>query len=128
MTNRQQNPFTIDPSRSAHLTAADTARLLPGPATAKWPHGHFDTTVFERGDGASALFFAPRVADYQTPHDRDEFYVVISGTGEMDIDGTMIVYRPGDLLYIPRDVPHRFVMPPEDLALWVFFMPVEAPR
>ncbi len=121
-----QPPAPIDPRRPARLSVADIAAHLPQPATAKWPQGTFDVTMFDRRDGASVLFFAPRGEDHQSPHDRDEFYIVVAGSGVFEVGDESIAYRPGDLLYVPAQMPHRFVAPPDDLALWVVFLPGEA--
>jgi mannose-6-phosphate isomerase-like protein (cupin superfamily) len=33
----------------------------------------------------SVILYAPKVEDLQSPHDQDELYVVLSGSGEMVI-------------------------------------------
>lgn len=100
--------------------------LLPRPATAKWPGGIYDVDVFRSG-AVSASLFAPRGEDHQTPHDRDEFYVVVAGSGTIDIAGERVDFAPGDLLHVSAGVPHRF-LPPLTVTAWViFFEAADAP-
>src|SRR5262245_28865776 len=60
-------------------------------------------------------------ADTQTPHDEDEVYYAISGRARLEVDGRTQEIGPGAVIYVARDVPHRFVDIQEDLRLLVFF-------
>lgn len=90
--------------------AAATARLakLPAPFV----------VLFERGDFSMELF-APRGRDTQTPHDQDEMYVVASGTGTFRRAGINVAFAPGDALFVPAGVEHRFEQFSEDFRSWV---------
>jgi mannose-6-phosphate isomerase-like protein (cupin superfamily) len=112
-----------DARKAIRLDPIDMARRLPRPPTAKWPDGEFDVTVLDRCRADAALFFAPRGCDHQTAHDCDELYIVVSGTGILEAGDETLVYSAGDLLFVPRQTPHRFVSPGDDLALWVIFLP-----
>lgn len=69
----------------------------------------------------SVEVYAPRGTDPQTPHTRDEVYVVISGTG-MFINGRdRHPFGAGDVLFVPAGVEHRFVEFTDDLVVWVVF-------
>jgi mannose-6-phosphate isomerase-like protein (cupin superfamily) len=59
--------------------------------------------------------------DDQTPHRRDEVYVLVRGEGEF-VNG-LIRHRfgPGDILFVPAGVEHRFEGFTDDLAVWVVF-------
>jgi quercetin dioxygenase-like cupin family protein len=46
--------------------------------------------------------------DTQQPHDSDEIYYIIRGTGTLDIDGSMNTIVPGKIIYIPKKIPHFF--------------------
>ena len=73
-----------------------------------------------RGAGAFSLF-APKGTDYQTPHDQDELYLVVSGSGRF-MDGTEeIDFGVGDVLFVPAGVEHRFTHFSDDLVTWVIF-------
>lgn len=65
--------------------------------------------------------YKPDRHDLQQPHDRDEIYVVISGHGEFINGDDTVIFHPGDVLFVPAGVVHRFVHFTEDFATWVFF-------
>ncbi len=69
----------------------------------------------------TAEIFAPQGKDTQSPHEQDELYVVISGTGEFIRGAQRILFQPGDLLFVPARVPHRFEGFSEDFRVWVVF-------
>ena len=48
-------------------------------------------------------------------------YVVIQGTGTFVIEGQRLPFGPGDFLFAPARVAHRFEDFSDDLAVWVFF-------
>ena len=65
--------------------------------------------------------YAPRGRDPQEPHDRDEVYVVMGGRGIFLIGERRAPFAPGDLLFVPAGVVHRFEDFSDDLELWVIF-------
>jgi mannose-6-phosphate isomerase-like protein (cupin superfamily) len=69
----------------------------------------------------SVEMYKPEYIDYQTPHDRDELYVIVSGTGEFINAGVRVQFSAGDVLFVPAGVEHRFENFTEDFATWVFF-------
>jgi mannose-6-phosphate isomerase-like protein (cupin superfamily) len=84
---------------------------------------HF-TTLFEHGTLALEIY-RPGPHDPQQPHDRDELYVVISGSGWFERAGTRVAFGPGDVLFVAAHLPHRFVdYSPEFLTWVVFYGPV----
>jgi len=130
MQHGGQDPGHVDAARLPRL-GADPVRIrmedlvsrLPLAPTARWPDGVYDIPLLQQEDGTEVLLFAPRGKDCQQPHDRDEFYVVVRGTGTFEVGGRTLNYAPGDLLYVPRNVPHRFLPPLDELVTWVFFLP-----
>ncbi|HEX8845954.1 MAG TPA: cupin domain-containing protein [Pyrinomonadaceae bacterium] len=78
------------------------------------------TTVFEHGSLAAEIF-APRGVDTQQPHTRDEIYIVIEGSGEFLNADVRHKIEPGDFLFVPAGVAHRFENFTDDLLLWVIF-------
>lgn len=66
-------------------------------------------------------FYKPDKVDSQTSHNRDEVYVVVSGTGVFSNDGRKWKFKPGDFLFVPAGVEHRFEKFSKDFATWVFF-------
>ncbi|KAA2213129.1 cupin domain-containing protein [Teichococcus oryzae] len=83
-------------------------------------------TLFERGDAITVELYAPIGADGQLPHDRDELYIVAAGSGRFRRDEEVVEFGPGDLLYVPAHVPHRFESFTEGFKVWVIFF--GAPR
>jgi mannose-6-phosphate isomerase-like protein (cupin superfamily) len=77
-------------------------------------------TLFEHGS-LQVEMYRPDAVDLQTPHDRDEIYVVVSGTGEFLNGGYRVSFAPGDFLFVPAGVEHRFVNFTDDFSTWVFF-------
>lgn len=65
--------------------------------------------------------YAPRGTDPQQPHDQDEVYVVARGTGSFLNGAERQRFGPGDMLFVPAGVTHRFEDFSADLAVWVIF-------
>ena len=91
------------------------------------PEGRRSTEVFVDGDLEIRLY-APKGHDPQTPHDRDELYIVASGTGKFRAGNRVESFAPGALLYVAAHETHRFEDFSNDFATWVvFYGPVKAP-
>jgi mannose-6-phosphate isomerase-like protein (cupin superfamily) len=84
------------------------------------PDGKPFVAAFEHGT-LSVEMYAPRGADAQTPHRRDEVYVVVRGEGWFVSGPGRHRFGPGDLLFVPAGVGHRFEEFTDDLAVWVVF-------
>lgn len=69
----------------------------------------------------SVEIYKPDRVDKQQPHDRDEVYVVLSGTGQFFNDGLTTDFGPGDFLFVKAGKEHRFLNFTEDFATWVIF-------
>ena len=65
--------------------------------------------------------YAPTGVDPQTPHPRDELYVVMRGAGWFVNGDTREPFGPGDILHVPAGVQHRFEEFTDDFATWVVF-------
>lgn len=76
--------------------------------------------VFTHGS-LSVEIYKPVGEDHQQPHTRDEVYVVISGTGFFINGDTRTAFTPGEMLFVPAGVVHRFEDFSDDFATWVFF-------
>jgi mannose-6-phosphate isomerase-like protein (cupin superfamily) len=59
-------------------------------------------------------------ADRQQPHDDDEVYVVLDGSGVLEVDGNRVDLDKGYGAFVPAHVEHRFVAY-EQLAVLVIF-------
>ena len=77
-------------------------------------------TLFEHGT-LSVEIYKPDKLDKQQPHTRDEVYVVISGTGYFFRGGNRTLFGPGDFLFVPAFMEHRFEDFSDDFVTWVIF-------
>ncbi len=102
------------------FNAKEFLESLPLPANGKWINGVWDVEAFKK-KGVSLVLFAPRGADLQTSHDEDEFYFVISGSGELTIDNERFSCAVGDAFFVPAGIPHRFEQFTEDFVTWAVF-------
>ena len=96
------------------INLAESLNRLPG------PQGENSVALFEHGSLVVKLF-APRGTDSQTPHSRDEIYVVAQGVGEFVCDTTRQAFQPNDVLFAAAGMEHRFENFSDDFAVWVFF-------
>ena len=46
--------------------------------------------------------------DRQQPHADDEVYVVLEGTGTLDVEGTKTELHEGNAIFVPAGAEHRF--------------------
>lgn len=93
--------------------AEAAARLAPGAELRSVP-------LFEHGT-LLVKYYAPRGVDKQSPHTRDEVYVVAQGRGIFFDGTTRRPIAPGDLLFVAAGIPHRFEEFTDDLGVWVMF-------
>ncbi len=107
-------------SFSPHIALNEALAKLPLPATPKWKHGVFDIEVMRHGT-MSTILYAPKVEDFQTSHEQDELYFVVSGTSEFVRDGVRSRVRAGDALFVPANMAHRFENFSEDFVTWAAF-------
>lgn len=76
--------------------------------------------LFKHGS-LSVEVYQPDKVDKQQPHERDEIYVIIAGTGSFFCNGQRTNFGPGDFLFVPAYAVHRFESFSEDFSTWVFF-------
>ena len=65
--------------------------------------------------------------DPQSPHTEDEVYYVVSGRAQIqvaDAEGDRVV-QAGSIVYVAKNVEHRFHSIEEELTVIVFFAPAE---
>jgi mannose-6-phosphate isomerase-like protein (cupin superfamily) len=95
------------------LTAADMAAQ-------PLPPGRLSKLAFETGE-VELRFYAPAGTDNQVPHDRDELYFVLHGSGTFVRESERAQFTPGDVLFAAAGEHHRFTDFSPDLTLWVLF-------
>jgi mannose-6-phosphate isomerase-like protein (cupin superfamily) len=77
-------------------------------------------TVVERGT-LRLLCSRPLPPNVQSPHDQDELYVVVQGSGVLFHDGKRDRFSAGDAIFVAAGVDHHFEEFTEDLTVWVIF-------
>jgi len=58
--------------------------------------------------------------DKQQPHEDDEVYIALEGTGALEVEGESFPAREGTALFVPAHAEHRF-MSSESLSVLVIF-------
>jgi mannose-6-phosphate isomerase-like protein (cupin superfamily) len=100
-----------------HVTLADATRapLPPGRASALLlTHGTLELR-----------YYAPRGGDSQTPHSRDELYIIARGSGWFVRGAERVRFSTGDALFVAAGVAHRFEEFSKDFGTWVVFYGAE---
>lgn len=96
--------------------------ITPGKAKEKLaeePIEKFITLL--RHGSMSVEYYKPEGKDYQTPHQQDELYVIISGSATFFCNNCRIPCAPHDVLFAPAGAEHRFENFTNDFATWVIF-------
>ena len=83
-------------------------------------NGKRRASVVERGT-LRLLCSLPLRPNEQTPHEQDELYVVVKGSGVLFHDGRRDRFSSGDAMFIAAGVEHHFEDFTDDLAVWVIF-------
>ncbi|HKQ77705.1 MAG TPA: cupin domain-containing protein [Blastocatellia bacterium] len=96
------------------ISVADALRKL------ETVYGVRSVALFEHGS-LQVKMYAPRGRDSQTPHTRDEIYVVARGCGVFFDGASRRPFQTGDLIFAPAGSEHRFEDFSEDFAVWVMF-------
>ena len=102
------------PSRAKPVISLAEGRRAPIPA------GRRSSELLSHGS-LEIRFYTPRGVDPQTPHTRDEVYVVVHGRGRFFRECERTPFGPGDLIFVPAGAEHRFEDFSDDLEVWVAF-------
>lgn len=97
------------------MTAEDALRALASADDGRYGV-LLDTATLELG------YYRPGEHDPQQPHDRDELYVILTGSGRFLCGDETMPFTAGDVLYVPAFVEHRFVDMSADFGAWVIFV------
>ena len=63
--------------------------------------------------------------DPQSPHTEDEVYYVVSGKAQIKVADEDRAVQAGSIVYVAKNVEHRFHSIEEELIVIVFFAPAE---
>jgi mannose-6-phosphate isomerase-like protein (cupin superfamily) len=102
------------------VSLSDLLARIPGAPSAQWPKGERYALGFEHGTTSLGLY-APVGADPQTPHKRDEIYIVQSGTSVFVLGNDRLSLAGGDAVFVPAGAVHRFEDFSANFAAWVVF-------
>ncbi len=96
--------------------SASLARAREAVAASPW---HFARVL---GSGTMSVeLYRPQAVDPQTPHEQDELYVVVAGSGIFFRDGERMPFGAGDVIFVPAGMEHRFESFTGDFETWVIF-------
>jgi mannose-6-phosphate isomerase-like protein (cupin superfamily) len=104
----------LDPDERERITLAEALARIPT------PDGKRSAAVFEHGS-LQVKLYAPRGADPQQPHTRDEAYVVAGGEGWFVNGAHRHPIALHDVLFVKAGIVHRFEEFTDDFLVWVFF-------
>ena len=66
--------------------------------------------------------------DRQQPHEDDEVYVVLEGSGVLEIEGETVELKEGQAAFVPAGADHRFVGYEQLSVLVIFARPGKTAR
>ncbi len=95
-----------------HVTRTQAESALKAKAPAEF------ITLLSSGSLEVELYI-PDGVDKQSPHEKDELYVVISGTGTFVREEDTYTFGPHDVLFVPAGQEHRFIDFTDDFKTWV---------
>ncbi len=100
----------------------DALRLRPNDMRANipGPNGERYHIGLIRGE-LEIEVYSPENEDLQTPHSRDECYVIIRGSGKFQMGEDVVPFEAGDFLFVPAGMEHRFFDFGHSLDAWVIF-------
>jgi len=101
-------------ARSGVIRLADAEARIPA------PEGERSALVLHRGT-LDVRLSIPLPPNVQTPHEQDELYAVIRGSGVLVHNGERTPFAAGDLLFVAAGVEHHYADFSADLALWRIF-------
>ncbi len=97
------------------FTAEEIAEQLPtDPSTMKFRYAL-------RNGSMKIGLYAPDSVDEQTPHNQDELYLIVSGSGEFVKNGERMVFQPNTAIFVEAGADHRFENFSDDFSTWVVF-------
>ena len=93
--------------------------------SAPMPAGRRSAELMRHGS-MTLRYYQPKGVDEQTPHDQDEIYIVVSGSGTVVYGPSEAAlerrpFGPGEAIFVPAGHVHRFVDFSDDFATWVVF-------
>ena len=82
--------------------------------------GGYEVVHFSPGLEIGVYVLVAPEPDRQQPHEDDEIYVPLSGSGILDVEGKEVPVREGEAIFVEAGADHRFTAY-ESLSLLVVF-------
>jgi mannose-6-phosphate isomerase-like protein (cupin superfamily) len=100
--------------RSCVISLAEAESRLPGPAA------EHSVMLLQHGT-LNLKLSLPVKPNTQTPHEQDELYIIVRGSGVLFHDGERNQFNAGDVMFVAAGTEHHFEDFTDDLAVWVVF-------
>ena len=99
-------------------------QITPQPILDQLNPSELFAEVFRHGT-VSVELYQPTGTDLQQPHERDEIYIILKGTGIFNNGGIQHPFNAGDFIFVAKGVEHRFEQFSNDFCTWVIFYTAE---
>ena len=76
---------------------------------------------FVRHGTMRMMLHKPAIPNLQQPHDQDELYLILRGSGRFTKAGETRSFGVGDALFVEAGVEHRFEDMTDDTLMWIVF-------
>jgi mannose-6-phosphate isomerase-like protein (cupin superfamily) len=77
-------------------------------------------------DMSMGLYVLPKGGtDPQSPHGEDEVYYIVSGKARIKVENEDRSVKAGSIVYVAKNIDHRFHSIEEELTVLVMFAPAE---
>ena len=104
------------------MQAFELTKLIPQQQNSKKAYLEF----LKVPDLSMGLYVLPAGGtDQQSPHTEDEVYYVVSGKAQIKVADEDRAVQAGSIVYVAKNVEHRFHSIEEELKVIVFFAPAE---
>jgi len=104
------------------MQAFEIAQLISQRETSNEPYLEF----LKVPDLSMGLYVLPAGGtDPQSPHTEDEVYYVVSGRAKIKVADEDLDVQADSIIYVGKNVEHRFYSIEEELMVIVFFAPAE---
>jgi mannose-6-phosphate isomerase-like protein (cupin superfamily) len=111
--NESDRPRVSIPVAHAFDVEGVTRRLVTG-------GGGYEVVHESAGLEIGVYVLVAPEPDRQQPHDDDEIYMVLEGTGVLEVEGKQVDLRTGHAVFVPAGADHRFSAY-EQLSVLVIF-------
>lgn len=115
-----QGPSTKEGTGRAMTNSTPTLISRTAAAATPLSEGRLSALMLTHGT-LEVRWYAPQGTDTQGPHDRDELYIVASGSGSFVRGDERVAFGPNDALFVAAHEVHRFEDFSPDFATWVMF-------